>query len=158
MKQENKMDKWDKRFMELAVFVGTWSSCFKNNRHVGAVVVRDKRILTTGYNGAPIGVKSCVERGECLRNKLGIQSGTMQEVCYAIHAEQNAIVQAARTGVSLEGSTIYITHQPCSMCARMIINSGIKRIVYLEGYPDNFSLELIKEANVKLEKYEGEIN
>ena len=96
---------------------------------------------------------SCKERGECLRNKLGIESGTRQEVCYAIHAEQNAIVQAAKMGVSLEGATIYITHQPCSMCARMIINSGIKRIVYLEGYPDEFSLELLESANIVLEKF-----
>ena len=144
---------WDKRFVDMAKFVGTWSSCYKENRHVGAVVVKDKRILTTGYNGAPSGVLSCKERGECLRNKLGIESGTRQEVCYAIHAEQNAIVQAAKMGVSLEGATIYITHQPCSMCARMIINSGIKRIVYVDGYPDDFSLELLESANIVLEKF-----
>ena len=151
--KNSKKSMWDKRFVDMAKFVGTWSSCYKTNRQVGAVVVRDKRILTTGYNGAPSGIMSCKERGECLRNKLGIESGTRQEVCYAIHAEQNAIVQAAKTGVSLEGATIYITHQPCSMCARMIINSGIKRIVYVEGYPDEFSLELLEGANVELEKY-----
>ena len=153
--QKKKM--WDKRFIDLAKVVGSWSSCFKENRHVGAVVVRDKRILTTGYNGAPSGITTCVERGECLRVKRGIESGTMQEVCYAIHAEQNAIVQAAKMGVSLEGATIYVTHQPCSMCARMIINSGIKRIVYLDGYPDEFSLELIEGAKIELEKFIEEV-
>ena len=147
------MNKWDERFMNLAETVASWSSCFQENRHVGAVVVKDKRILTTGYNGAASGINSCVERNECLRDKLKIQSGTRQEMCYAIHAEQNAIVQAAKIGVSLEGATIYITHQPCSMCARMIINSGIKRIVYLEGYPDDFSLELLESAKIHLEKY-----
>lgn len=147
--QKDKM--WDKRFIEMAKFVASWSSCLR--RKVGAVVVRDKRILTTGYNGAASGINSCVERNECLRDKLGIISGTRQEMCYAIHAEQNAIVQAAKMGVSLDGATIYITHQPCSMCARMIINSGIKRIVYLEGYPDDFSLELIESANIEIKKY-----
>lgn len=144
-------EKWDKRFMDLAEQIASWSSCLR--RHVGSIVVRDKRILTTGYNGAASGIMSCVERNECLRNKLGIESGTRQEICYAIHAEQNAIVQAAKMGVSLDGATIYVTHQPCSMCARIIINSGIKRIVYKEGYPDDFSRQLIQDAGVELVKY-----
>jgi len=147
------MDKWDKRFMEMASLVATWSSCFKENRQVGAVVVRDKRILTTGYNGASSGIVSCKDKGECLRVKLNIESGTRQEICYAVHAEQNAIIQAAKIGVSVEGATIYVTHQPCSICAKMIINSGIKRIVYKEGYPDDFSMQLFEEANIKIEKY-----
>ena len=151
MKKDIKKIMWDKRFIEMARFVASWSSCLR--RKIGAVVVRDKRILSTGYNGAASGINSCVERNECLRDKLCIESGTRQEICYAIHAEQNAIVQAAKMGVSLEGSTIYITHQPCSMCARMIINSGIKRIVYSEGYPDDFSLELLESANIELEKF-----
>ena len=151
------MNKWDERFMNLAETVADWSSCYQENRHVGAVVVKDKRILTTGYNGAPSNIESCAERGECLRRVRNIASGTMQEVCYAIHAEQNAIVQAAKMGVSLEGATIYVTHQPCSMCARMIINSGIKRIVYLDGYPDEFSLELIEGAKIELEKFIEEV-
>ena len=133
--------------------VSTWSSCYKTNRQVGAVVVRDKRILTTGYNGAPAGVESCKERGECLREKLGIASGTRQEMCYAVHAEQNAIIQAAKLGITLEGATLYCTHQPCSMCSRMIINSGIVRVVYEQGYPDEFSLKLFKEAGIQLEKF-----
>ena len=134
--------------------VSTWSSCFKPNRQVGAVVVRDKRILTTGYNGAPAGVQSCKERGECLREKLGIASGTRQEMCYATHAEQNAIIQAAKLGLTLEGATLYCTHQPCSMCTRIIINSGIKRVVYEQGYPDPFSIALFNEAGILLEKFE----
>ncbi|NCA93066.1 cytidine deaminase [bacterium] len=148
------MDKWDKRFMEMASLVATWSSCFKENRQVGAVIVRDKRILTTGYNGASSGIMSCKEKGECLRVKLNIKSGTCQEICYAVHAEQNAIIQAAKLGVSVQGATIYVTHQPCSICAKMIINSGIKRIVYKEGYPDEFSMQLFNEANIEIEKYQ----
>ena len=148
------MDKWDKRFVELAKVVGSWSSCYQSNRHVGAVIVKNKRVLTTGYNGAPSGIKSCSEKGECLRRKLNIASGTRQEMCYAVHAEQNAICQAAKLGISLEGATLYCTHQPCTICCRMIINSGIARVVYVEGYPDEFSLQLFKEAGIALEKYE----
>ena len=146
------MNKWDERFMQLAETVASWSSCYQENRHVGAVVVKDKRILTTGYNGAPSGIESCAERGECLRRVRNIASGTMQEVCYAVHAEQNAIIQAAKLGVSLEGAVMYVTHQPCVICAKMIINSGISRIVYSEGYPDEFSMELLKEAGVVIER------
>ena len=124
------MNKWDKRFMEMADTVGTWSSCYKDDRHVGAVIVKNNRVLTTGYNGAPAGIKSCTEKGVCLRQQLGIASGTRHELCYAVHAEQNAIIQAARLGISLEGATLYVTHQPCVICARMIINSGISRIVF----------------------------
>ncbi len=147
------MDKWDKRFVELAKTIATWSSCYQDNRKIGAVIVKNKRILTTGYNGAPAGIKSCVERGECLRRKMNIPSGTRHELCYAIHAEQNAIIQAAKLGVSIEGATLYCTHQPCVICAKMIVNSGIARIVYLEGYPDEFSRALIAEAGVLLEQY-----
>ena len=150
------MDKWDARFIKMAEVVGDWSSCYQENRHVGAVVVRDKRILTTGYNGAPSGVTSCATRGECLRKKLNIASGTRQEMCYAVHAEQNAICQAAKMGISLEGATIYVTHQPCTICTRMIINAGIKKVVYKHGYPDEFSLVFLKEAGVELIKYEGQ--
>lgn len=147
------MDKWDKRFIDLAHTVGGWSSCFQGNRHVGAVVVRDKRILTTGYNGAPSGIVSCMEKGECMRRNMEIASGTRQELCYAVHAEQNAIIQAARIGVSLKGATMYVTHQPCIICAKMIINSGIERLVYDEGYPDNFAIKLFDEAGLKYERY-----
>ena len=149
------MDKWDKRFMDLAETVAEWSSCYQANRHVGAVVVRDKRVLTTGYNGAPAGIKSCADKGECIRRVKNIPSGTMQEVCYAVHAEQNAICQAAKMGVSLEGATIYVTHQPCVICTRMIINSGIKKVIYKNGYPDDFALELFSQSDVEIIKYQS---
>lgn len=148
------MDKWDKRFLELTHTVAGWSSCFQPNRKIGAIIVRDKRIITTGYNGAPSGIKSCVEKGECLRRKLNIPSGTRQEICYAVHAEQNAIVQAARLGISIENATLYCTHQPCVICAKMIINAGLKRVVYSSGYPDEFSLRLFNEANIIVDKIE----
>ena len=147
--------KWDKRFIELAWTIGSWSSCYQENRHIGAVIVKNKRILTTGYNGAPAGIKSCTEKGECMRRKLNIPSGTRHELCYAIHAEQNAIIQAAKLGISIDGATMYGTHQPCVICAKMIINAGIKRVVYKEGYPDEFSLQLFNEAQVSVEKYEA---
>ena len=149
-------DKWDARFMELAHTIAQWASCYQENRKIGAGIVKNKRILTTGYNGAPAGVKSCVERGECLRKKLGIPSGTRHEMCYAVHAEQNAIIQAAKLGVSIDGATLYCTHQPCSVCAKMIINAGIRRVVYQEGYPDSFSLDIFEEAKVQLERFDPE--
>ncbi len=148
------MNKWDKRFMQLAETVATWSSCFQENRQIGAVIVKDNRIITTGYNGAPSGVVSCKERGECLRRVMQIPSGTRHEMCYAVHAEQNAIAQAAKLGISVEGATLYCTHQPCVICSKMMINSGIKRIVYRHGYPDDFSLRLLQEAGVQIEVYE----
>lgn len=147
------MDKWDRRFMEMAEQIGTWSSCFQENRHVGAIIVKNKRVIATGYNGAPQGIKSCADKCECLRKNMNIQSGTMQELCYAVHAEQNAIIQAARVGCSVEGCTLYCTHQPCVICAKIIINSGISRVVYKEGYPDNFSMKLFEEAGVEVRKY-----
>ena len=150
------MNKWDVRFMEMAHLISTWSSCFAPGRAIGAVIVKDKRIMTTGYNGAPAGMKTCKERGECLRRKLAIPSGTRAEVCYATHAEQNAILQAARLGISIEGATLYCTHRPCSMCAKMIVNAGIHRVVYQEGYPDDFALEIFQETGIVLEKFEPE--
>lgn len=145
--------KWDIRFMNLAKEIAKWSSCIRNNRQVGCVIVRDNKVITTGYNGAPTGIRTCRERGECIRDKLGIPSGTRSEVCYSVHAEQNAIIQAARDGVSLVGTTIYVTHQPCNNCAKMIINAGIEKVVYLNGYPDNLALEICKEAKLNLIKY-----
>ena len=146
-------DKWDHRFMEMAQLVSTWASCYRPERKIGAVIVRDKRVMTTGYNGAPAGVRTCVERGECLRSRLGIASGTRHEMCYAVHAEQNAIIQAAKLGVEITGATLYCTHQPCILCAKMIVNSGITRVVYGEGYPDEFSMEIFDEAGVDVECY-----
>ena len=145
-------DKWDYRFVALCKEIAKWSSCFQDNRKMGSLIVRDRRILTTGYNGAPSGVRSCAERGECLRRNLGIASGTRQEVCYAIHAEQNALIQAAKMGVSVQDATLYVTHQPCALCTRLIINAGIKRVVYIHAYPDDFSHKLFAEANVLVEQ------
>ena len=148
------MNKWDIRFMEMAHVIATWTSCNTPGRAIGAVIVKDKRIMTTGYNGAPAGLKTCKERGECLRRKLGIASGTRAEVCYAIHAEQNAIIQAAKLGSSIEGATLYCTHQPCVICAKMIVNSGITKVIYGEGYPDEFARKIFEMANVEIVKYE----
>lgn len=140
--------------MEIAHTVATWSSCFQSNRQIGAVIAKNKRIMTTGYNGASSGIKSCKEKGVCLRRELNIPSGTRHELCYATHAEQNAIIQAARMGICIDGATLYCTHQPCAICTKMIINSGIVRVVYQDGYPDDFSLELFKEAGVEIEKFD----
>ena len=138
---------WDDYFMEITKLVANRSTCLR--RHVGAVIVRDKRILATGYNGAPRGLRHCSETG-CLREKMGVPSGRMLELCRGLHAEQNAIIQSALFGVSIENSQIYTVNQPCVVCAKMIINSGIKRIVYSEPYPDPLAEEMIKEAGIEL--------
>lgn len=148
------MDKWDKRFMDLCFEIAKWSSCYREGRNIGAIIVRNKRILTTGYNGAPAGITSCVDRKECLRDKLGIPSGKQAELCYAIHAEQNAIIQAAKLGIPLEGATIYCTHQPCSICTKMIVNSGLKRVVYKHPYPDDFAKKIFEMSDVIVEQYD----
>lgn len=140
---------WDEYFMEITELVSRRSTCLR--RQVGALIVKGKRILTTGYNGAPSGLKHCSEVG-CLREKLQIPSAERQELCRASHAEQNAIIQAAQHGISIDGATIYSTHFPCVTCAKMIINSGIKRIIYQKGYPDQLSQELLEEAGIELKK------
>ena len=145
--------KWDKRFMALAREIATWSSCYNDNRQIGAVIVRNKRIITTGYNGAPAGIESCKDKGFCMRRKMGIASGTRHELCYAIHAEQNAIIQAAKLGVAIEGATLYCTHQPCAICAKMIVNAGIARVIYGEGYPDEFAMQIFNEAGTEICKF-----
>ena len=147
------MDKWDQRFVELSETIAHWSSCFKPDRNVGAVIVKDKRIMTTGYNGAPAGIKSCRDKGECMRINLGIPSGTRHELCYAIHAEQNAIIQAAKLGIAIDGCTLYCTHYPCSICAKMIVNAGIRRLVYIYPYPDDFSEKILSEGGIIVERY-----
>jgi dCMP deaminase len=139
---------WDEYFAEIAAQVATRSTCLR--RAVGAVIVRDKRILSTGYNGPPSGLAHCDEVG-CLREQLGIPSGQRQEICRGLHAEQNAIIQAALHGVSTQGGTIYVTHQPCVTCAKMVINAGIERVVCLNGYPDELGREMLEEAQVALE-------
>ena len=142
---------WDEYFMEMAELTAKRATCAR--RQVGAFIVRDNRAVATGYNGAPRGLAHCEEIGGCMRQKLGIPSGQRHELCYAVHAEQNAIIQAAKLGVSIEGATLYCTHQPCILCAKMIVNSGISRVVYGEGYPDEFSLEIFGEAGVCVECY-----
>ena len=148
------MNKWDKRFMDLCFEIATWSSRYRKGRSIGAIIVKNKRIMTTGYNGAPAGIASCVERGECLRDKLNIPSGKQAGLCYAIHAEQNAIIQAAKLGVAIDGATIYCTHQPCAICAKMIVNSGIARVVYKHPYPDDFAQKIFELSDVVVERYE----
>lgn len=139
---------WDEYFMETAELAAKRSTCMRRN--VGAVIVKDKHIIATGYNGAPRGIKHCEERGGCLREKLNVPSGERHELCMALHAEQNAIIQAATLGHSVEDGTIYVTHQPCVICAKMIINAGIKRIVVREGYPDQLSVDILEEAGLRI--------
>lgn len=139
---------WEDYFMEMAELTAKRSTCLR--RHVGAVIVKDKHVIASGYNGAPKGIAHCDERGGCLRQKLSVPSGQRHELCMALHAEQNAIIQAACLGQSVEGATIYVTHQPCVICAKMIINAGIDRIVVKEGYPDELAIEILEEAGKKV--------
>ena len=144
---------WDEYFMEITRVVASRSTCLR--RMVGAVVVKDKRLLTSGYNGAPQGLTHCLELG-CLRERMGVASGERHELCRGLHAEQNAIVQAALHGVSIAGATIYCTHQPCSACAKMIINAGIRRIVFEHPYPDELACDLLAEAGVECHCFDQE--
>ena len=144
---------WDEYFMGMAELTAQRSTCLR--RKVGAVIVKDKRIVATGYNGAPKGLPHCEEMGGCLREKLGVPSGQRHELCRALHAEQNAIIQAAVMGNSIDGASIFVTHQPCSICAKMIINAGIKRIVVRNGYPDKLAQEMLDEAGITVEMLEN---
>lgn len=141
---------WDEYFMQVADVVSRRSTCIRRN--VGAVIVKDKRILATGYNGAPSGLAHCIDVG-CLREELGIPSGERHEICRGLHAEQNAIIQAAKYGIAIEGSTIYCTVEPCSLCTKMLINSKIVRIVYKEPYPDDLARRLLAESKVIVEHF-----
>ena len=147
MKKLKRIDT-DRYFLKIASVVAERSTCRRH--HVGAVAVKNKHILTTGYNGAPSGLKDCLELG-CLRDELGIPSGERQEICRGVHAEQNTIIQAALHGISLEGSTIYCTHTPCVLCAKMLVNAKIKRFVSFSEYNDNAFKSLFKEAGVELD-------
>lgn len=140
----------DEYFMEMAQLVSTRSTCLR--RRVGAVIVKDKRVLSTGYNGSPKGTKHCEDLG-CIREQMNIPSGTRHELCRGVHAEQNAVVQAAYFGVSVNGATIYTTTFPCSMCAKILINAGIKEIVYNEGYIDDLSKTLLNETDVIVREF-----
>lgn len=139
---------WDEYFMQIAEIAKTRSTCLR--RQVGAVIVHENRIITTGYNGAPSGLRHCTEIGGCERERLGIPSGQRHELCRALHAEQNAIIQAAKIGVSTEGCTIYITLQPCVICAKMLVNAGIVRIVHKGEYPDELSRSMLEEAGIEI--------
>jgi len=145
----HKRPSWDEYFLELAHLVSRRSTCLRRN--VGAVLVKDKRILATGYNGAPRGLKHCLDIG-CIREKLKIPSGQRHELCRALHAEQNALIQASLYGISVQGSTLYATNQPCIICAKMLINAGIKDIVASDGYPDKMAADFLKEAGIKVRK------
>jgi dCMP deaminase len=140
---------WDVYFINVAQLISNRCTCLR--RKVGAVLVKDKQILATGYNGAPTGVSHCDEKG-CLRQELDIPSGQRHEICRGLHAEQNVLLQAARHGVSTKGSILYITHAPCSICAKMIINAGIEEIICANSYPDSNALDFLEESGVKLRK------
>ena len=142
---------WDEYFMTLATEVATRTTCLR--RGVGALIVKDRRILATGYNGVPTGMRHCAETG-CLRQQLGVPSGQRHEICRGLHAEQNAIIQAARYGINITGASIYITTQPCVVCAKMLINAGIQEIVYQNPYPDELAMSMLEEAGMKLRVYE----
>ena len=137
---------WDEYFMKITLLVAERSTCMR--RMVGAIIVKDKKIVSTGYNGAPKGLKHCLEIG-CLREEMGIPSGERHELCRGAHAEQNAIIQAAGSGTNMDGATMYCTDSPCSTCTKMIINSGIRRLVLGKKYPDELGEKLISESGVE---------
>ena len=143
----------DRYFMDMAKLVATRSTCLR--RHVGAVIVKDKHVLSTGYNGAPRGARHCEETG-CLRIELKVPSGTRHELCRGVHAEQNAVAQAAYFGTSVKGATIYTTTFPCSLCAKILVNAGISEIVYDEGYMDDLSKEILSETQMRIRRVEGD--
>jgi dCMP deaminase len=140
---------WDEYFLEMSALVAKRSTCLR--RRVGAVIVKEKRILATGYNGAPSGLKHCVEIG-CIRQQLKIPSGERHELCRALHAEQNALIQACLHGISVKDATLYATNQPCVICAKMLINAGIKEIVIADGYPDKMAMSFLEQAKIKIRK------
>jgi dCMP deaminase len=140
---------WNEYFMEITKLVAKRSTCLR--RQVGAILVKDKKILATGYNGAPTGLQHCIEVG-CLREQRKVPSGERHELCRGLHAEQNAIIQAAYHGVSIRGSTLFCTNVPCAICTKMIINAGITTVVYLDGYADSLAQDLIAKSGVKLIK------
>ena len=143
---------WDEYFMKITMLVAERSTCMR--RMVGAIIVKDKKIVSTGYNGAPKGLKHCLEIG-CLREEMGIPSGERHELCRGAHAEQNAIIQAAYHGVNIADSTIYCTNLPCSICVKMLINAGIAEIVYEDGYPDPLAEELLAQAQIRVRRFQG---
>lgn len=142
-----KRPSWDEYFLKIADLVSERSTCLR--RKVGAAIVKDKRILTTGYNGAPSGIVHCEEVG-CLREKLHVPSGERHELCRGLHAEQNAIIQAAHYGIKIDGTFLYVTNQPCIICAKMIINAGIRKVIVRKGYPDKMAREFLDQAGIEI--------
>ena len=142
---------WPDYFMNITYLVRERSTCLR--RKVGAIAVKDRHILATGYNGAPSGVRHCLETG-CLREQMGIPSGQRHEICRGLHAEQNAIIQAARYGINITGASIYVNTQPCIVCAKMLINAGIDEIVYQNPYPDELAMSMLEEAGMKLRVFD----
>ena len=149
LNKKNTRPNWDTYFMDIALLVSSRATCLR--RKVGALIVKDKNILSTGYNGVPSGITHCEITG-CLREKLNVPSGERHELCRGLHAEQNAIIQASFHGTSIKDSTLYCTNLPCSICSKMIINAGIIKIIYKEGYIDDLASEMIKESGIILEK------
>jgi dCMP deaminase len=141
---------WPEYFMTIAKMVAKRSTCLR--RHVGSILVKDKRILATGYNGAPTGLKHCAEVG-CIRQNTSIPSGERHELCRGLHAEQNAIIQAAYHGISIAGSTLYCTNKPCVICSKMLINAGIVKIFYEKGYDDPLADQMITEAGIEIVRF-----
>ena len=141
---------WTEYFLDIAKAVGRRSTCLR--RRYGAIIVKDKIIISTGYNGAPRGEANCIDTGVCERNRLHVPKGQNYELCVAVHAEQNAIIQAALHGIGIEGATLYCTHQPCILCAKMMINARISRVVYAESYPDGTALQFLKQAGIEVER------
>lgn len=137
--------------MQITDLVATRATCLR--RKVGAILVKDRRILATGYNGPPKGVPHCDELDGCLRETLDIPSGERMELSRAVHAEQNAIIQAAKMGTTIDGATLYVTNHPCFICAKMLINAGVSKIVYKAGYPDDFARKILAEAHVEVVKF-----
>jgi dCMP deaminase len=144
---------WDQYFMDITRLVATRSTCMR--RQVGAILVKERNILATGYNGVPSGITHCDATG-CLRERLKIPSGERHELCRGLHAEQNAIIQAARHGINIDGSTLYCTTMPCIICTKMVINAGIRAIVYGEGYTDELAREMISESGISVVHFVGD--
>lgn len=141
---------WDQYFIDITRLVATRSTCIR--RQVGAILVKNRNILATGYNGTPSGIRHCSETG-CLRDQLGIPSGERHELCRGLHAEQNAIIQAARHGINIDGAALYCTTMPCVICTKMLINAGISQITYVDGYPDELAQSMLAESSVKAVRF-----
>ena len=145
-----KRPSWDEYFMTITGVVASRSTCLR--RQVGSIVVRDNRILATGYNGAPAGLRHCLEVG-CVRQRQGVPSGQRHELCRGLHAEQNALIQAAVYGIAIQGASFYVTHQPCVLCAKMMANAGIHKVVFAGDYPDELAQEICREAGITMVRF-----